>query len=122
MTGEDVREGLIAVISVKHPGPQFEGQTKTKLGNSEVVKITNRLFSDAFAEFLLENPQIARRIVEKGILASKARIAAKRAREVTRKKSGLEISNLPGKLADCSSNDAAKTELSSLRGLSRWFS
>ncbi|HEM4445224.1 TPA: DNA topoisomerase (ATP-hydrolyzing) subunit B [Streptococcus suis] len=116
LTGEDVREGLTAVISVKHPGPQFEGQTKTKLGNSEVVKITNRLFSDAFAEFLLENPQIARRIVEKGILASKARIAAKRAREVTRKKSGLEISNLPGKLADCSSNDAAKTELFIVEG------
>ncbi|HEM5121936.1 TPA: DNA topoisomerase (ATP-hydrolyzing) subunit B [Streptococcus suis] len=116
LTGEDVREGLTAVISVKHRGPQFEGQTKTKLGNSEVVKITNRLFSDAFAEFLLENPQIARRIVEKGILASKARIAAKRAREVTRKKSGLEISNLPGKLADCSSNDATKTELFIVEG------
>ncbi|CYU95266.1 DNA topoisomerase (ATP-hydrolyzing) subunit B [Streptococcus suis] len=116
LTGEDVREGLTAVISVKHPCPQFEGQTKTKLGNSEVVKITNRLFSDAFAEFLLENPQIARRIVEKGILASKARIAAKRAREVTRKKSGLEISNLPGKLADCSSNDATKTELFIVEG------
>ncbi|MCL4936420.1 DNA topoisomerase (ATP-hydrolyzing) subunit B [Streptococcus suis] len=116
LTGEDVREGLTAVISVKHPGPQFEGQTKTKLGNSEVVKITNRLFSDAFAEFLLENPQIARRIVAKGILASKARIAAKRAREVTRKKSGLEISNLPGKLADCSSNDATKTELFIVEG------
>ncbi|HEL1805728.1 TPA: DNA topoisomerase (ATP-hydrolyzing) subunit B [Streptococcus suis] len=116
LTGEDVREGLTAVISVKHPGPQFEGQTKTKLGNSEVVKITNRLFSDDFAEFLLENPQIARRIVEKGILASKARIAAKRAREVTRKKSGLEISNLPGKLADCSSNDATKTELFIVEG------
>ncbi|MDG3132042.1 DNA topoisomerase (ATP-hydrolyzing) subunit B [Streptococcus suis] len=116
LTGEDVREGLTAVISVKHPGPQFEGQTKTKLGNSEVVKITNRLFSDAFSEFLLENPQIARRIVEKGILASKARIAAKRAREVTRKKSGLEISNLPGKLADCSSNDATKTELFIVEG------
>ncbi|HEM2782373.1 TPA: DNA topoisomerase (ATP-hydrolyzing) subunit B [Streptococcus suis] len=116
LTGEDVREGLTAVISVKHPGPQFEGQTKTKLGNSEVVKITNRLFSDAFAEFLLENPQIARRIVEKGILASKARIAAKRAREITRKKSGLEISNLPGKLADCSSNDATKTELFIVEG------
>lgn len=116
LSGEDVREGLTAVISIKHPVPQFEGQTKTKLGNSEVVKITNRLFSDAFAEFLLENPQIARRIVEKGILASKARIAAKRAREVTRKKSGLEISNLPGKLADCSSNDPTKTELFIVEG------
>ena len=116
LTGEDVREGLTAVISVKHPNPQFEGQTKTKLGNSEVVKITNRLFSEAFSDFLLENPQIARRIVEKGILASTARIAAKRAREVTRKKSGLEISNLPGKLADCSSNDPSKTELFIVEG------
>ncbi len=116
LTGEDVREGLTAVISVKHPNPQFEGQTKTKLGNSEVVKITNRLFSDAFNRFLLENPQIARRIVDKGILASKARIAAKRAREVTRKKSGLEISNLPGKLADCSSNDASQNELFIVEG------
>ncbi|EGJ27438.1 DNA topoisomerase (ATP-hydrolyzing) subunit B [Streptococcus porcinus] len=116
LTGEDVREGLTAVISVKHPNPQFEGQTKTKLGNSEVVKITNRLFSEAFHRFLLENPQIARRIVEKGILASKARIAAKRAREVTRKKSGLEISNLPGKLADCSSNDASQNELFIVEG------
>ncbi|CAM4230305.1 DNA topoisomerase IV subunit B [Streptococcus penaeicida] len=116
LTGEDVREGLTAVISVKHPNPQFEGQTKTKLGNSEVVKITNRLFSEAFQRFLLENPQIARKIVDKGILASKARIAAKRAREVTRKKSGLEISNLPGKLADCSSNDASQNELFIVEG------
>ncbi|MCD3446481.1 toprim domain-containing protein, partial [Streptococcus equi] len=116
LTGEDVREGLTAVISVKHPNPQFEGQTKTKLGNSEVVKITNRLFSEALQRFLLENPQVARKIVEKGILASKARIAAKRAREVTRKKSGLEISNLPGKLADCSSNDASQNELFIVEG------
>ncbi|MGT2926395.1 DNA topoisomerase (ATP-hydrolyzing) subunit B [Streptococcus cuniculipharyngis] len=116
LTGEDVREGLTAVISVKHPNPQFEGQTKTKLGNSEVVKITNRLFSDAFQRFLLENPQIAKKIIEKGILASKARIAAKRAREVTRKKSGLEISNLPGKLADCSSNDPSQNELFIVEG------
>lgn len=116
LTGDDVREGLTAVISIKHPNPQFEGQTKTKLGNSEVVKITNRLFSEAFNRFLLENPQTAKKIVEKGILASKARIAAKRAREVTRKKSGLEISNLPGKLADCSSNDAAQNELFIVEG------
>ncbi|WP_057491483.1 DNA topoisomerase (ATP-hydrolyzing) subunit B [Streptococcus orisasini] len=116
LTGEDVREGLTAIISVKHPNPQFEGQTKTKLGNSEVVKITNRLFSDAFSRFLLENPQVAKKIVEKGILASKARIAAKRAREVTRKKSGLEISNLPGKLADCSSNDPMQNELFIVEG------
>lgn len=116
LTGEDVREGLTAVISVKHPNPQFEGQTKTKLGNSEVVKITNCLFSEAFSDFLMENPQIAKRIVEKGILAAKARVAAKRAREVTRKKSGLEISNLPGKLADCSSNNPAETELFIVEG------
>ncbi|MBC9701646.1 MAG: DNA topoisomerase (ATP-hydrolyzing) subunit B [Leuconostoc sp.] len=116
LTGEDVREGLTAVISVKHPNPQFEGQTKTKLGNSEVVKITNRLFSEAFGRFLLEIPQIAKKIVEKGILASKPRIAAKRAREVTRKKSGLEISNLPGKLADCSSNDPSMNELFIVEG------
>ena len=116
LSGEDVREGLTAVISVKHPNPQFEGQTKTKLGNSEVVKITNRLFSEAFNRFLLENPQVAKKIVEKGILASKARVAAKRAREVTRKKSGLEISNLPGKLADCSSNDASQNELFIVEG------
>ncbi|MCB4975570.1 DNA topoisomerase (ATP-hydrolyzing) subunit B [Streptococcus mutans] len=116
LNGDDVREGLTAIISVKHPNPQFEGQTKTKLGNSEVVKITNRLFSDALNRFLLETPQIAKKIVEKGILASKARIAAKRAREVTRKKSGLEISNLPGKLADCSSNDPIQNELFIVEG------
>lgn len=116
LNGDDVREGLTAIISIKHPNPQFEGQTKTKLGNSEVVKITNRLFSDALNRFLLENPQIAKKIVEKGILASKARIAAKRAREVTRKKSGLEISNLPGKLADCSSNDPIQNELFIVEG------
>ena len=116
LNGDDVREGLTAIISVKHPNPQFEGQTKTKLGNSEVVKITNRLFSDALNRFLLENPQIAKKIVEKGILASKARIAAKRAREVTRKKSGLEISNLPGKLADCSSNDPIQNDLFIVEG------
>lgn len=116
LTGDDVREGLTAVISVKHPNPQFEGQTKTKLGNSEVTGIVNKLFSEALQTFMLENPQVAKKIVEKGILASKARIAAKRAREVTRKKSGLEISNLPGKLADCSSNDPKQTELFIVEG------
>ena len=116
LTGDDVREGLTAVISVKHPNPQFEGQTKTKLGNSEVTGIVNKLFADALQTFMLENPQVARKIVEKGILASKARIAAKRAREVTRKKSGLEISNLPGKLADCSSNNPKQTELFIVEG------
>ena len=116
LTGDDIREGLTAVISIKHPNPQFEGQTKTKLGNSEVSRIVNRLFSDAFERFLMENPPVARKIVDKGILASKARIAAKRAREVTRKKSGLEISNLPGKLADCSSNNPKETELFIVEG------
>ena len=116
LSGEDVREGLTAVISIKHPDPQFEGQTKTKLGNSEARTITDRLFSTHFDKFLMENPQVARKIVEKGILASKARLAAKRAREVTRKKSGLEISNLPGKLADCSSNDPMISELFIVEG------
>ena len=116
LSGEDVREGLTAVISIKHPDPQFEGQTKTKLGNSEARTITDRLFSTHFDKFLMENPQVARKIVEKGILASKARLDAKRAREVTRKKSGLEISNLPGKLADCSSNDPTISELFIVEG------
>lgn len=116
LTGEDVREGLTAVISIKHPDPQFEGQTKTKLGNSEVRTVTDRLFSEHFNKFLLENPTVAKKVVEKGLLASKARLAAKRAREVTRRKSALEISNLPGKLADCSSNDAAKCELFIVEG------
>lgn len=116
LSGEDVREGLTAVVSIKHPDPQFEGQTKTKLGNSEARTITDRLFSTHFDKFLMENPQVARTIVEKGILASKARLAAKRAREVTRKKSGLEISNLPGKLADCSSNDPTISELFIVEG------
>lgn len=116
LTGEDVREGLTAVVSIKHPDPQFEGQTKTKLGNSEARTITDRLFSAHFDKFLMENPQVARRVVEKGILASKARLAAKRAREVTRKKSGLEISNLPGKLADCSSKDPKISEIFIVEG------
>jgi DNA gyrase subunit B len=116
LSGEDVREGLTAIISIKHPNPQFEGQTKTKLGNSEVSTITNRLFSEAFHKFLLENPKVSKKIIEKGILAAKARQAAKRAREMTRKKSGLEISNLPGKLADCSSNNPAQTELFVVEG------
>ncbi len=116
LTGEDVREGLTAVISIKHPDPQFEGQTKTKLGNSEVRTVTDRLFSEHFMKFLLENPSMGRQIVEKGLLASRARLAAKRAREVTRRKGALEISNLPGKLADCSSNDPEKCELFIVEG------
>lgn len=114
--GEDVREGLTAIISVKHPDPQFEGQTKTKLGNSEARTIVDRLFSVNFERFLMENPKIGKQIVEKAELASKARVAAKRAREVTRKKSGLEISNLPGKLADCSSKDPEISELFIVEG------
>ncbi|WP_218795698.1 DNA topoisomerase (ATP-hydrolyzing) subunit B [Enterococcus hirae] len=116
LTGEDVREGLTAVISIKHPDPQFEGQTKTKLGNSEVRTVTDRLFSEHFMKFLLENPSVGRQIIEKGLLASKARLAAKRAREVTRRKGALEISNLPGKLADCSSNNPEKCELFIVEG------
>jgi len=115
-TGDDVREGLTVVLSVKHPNPQFEGQTKTKLGNSEVRGITDRLFSEHFERFLMENPKIGKRIIDKALLASKARLAAKRAREVTRKKSGLEISNLPGKLADCSSRDPQESELFIVEG------
>lgn len=115
-TGDDVREGLTVVLSVKHPNPQFEGQTKTKLGNSEVRGITDRLFSEHFERFLIENPKVGKRIIDKALLASKARLAAKRAREVTRKKSGLEISNLPGKLADCSSRDPQESELFIVEG------
>ncbi|WP_040407997.1 DNA topoisomerase (ATP-hydrolyzing) subunit B [Allofustis seminis] len=114
--GEDVREGLTAIISIKHPDPQFEGQTKTKLGNSEVRTIVDRIFSEHFERFLMENPSVGKKIIDKAFLAAKARIAAKRAREVTRKKSGLEISNLPGKLADCSSNDPEKNELFIVEG------
>ncbi|SDK26802.1 DNA gyrase subunit B [Alkalibacterium thalassium] len=116
VSGEDVREGLTVVLSIKHPDPQFEGQTKTKLGNSEVRTITDRLFSEHFDRFLMENPQTAKKIIEKALLAAKARLAAKRAREVTRKKNGLEISNLPGKLADCSSKDPEKSEIFIVEG------
>ncbi|MCB5935493.1 DNA topoisomerase (ATP-hydrolyzing) subunit B [Caldibacillus thermoamylovorans] len=116
LSGEDVREGIVAIISIKHPNPQFEGQTKTKLGNSEARTITDALFSEAFEKFLLENPSVARKIVDKGILAARARLAAKKAREVTRRKNVLEISSLPGKLADCSSNDASICELYIVEG------
>ncbi|WP_268912198.1 DNA topoisomerase (ATP-hydrolyzing) subunit B [Lentilactobacillus sp. SPB1-3] len=116
LSGEDVREGTTAVVSIKHPDPQFEGQTKTKLGNSDARTATDRIFSDHFSKVLMENPSIARKIVDRGILASKARSAAKRAREVTRKKSGLEISNLPGKLADNTSKDPEISELFIVEG------
>ncbi|MCU7557931.1 DNA topoisomerase (ATP-hydrolyzing) subunit B [Macrococcus sp. TMW 2.2395] len=116
LSGEDVREGITAVVSIKHGDPQFEGQTKTKLGNTEVRQITDNLFAENFERFLMENPPVARIIVEKGIMASRARLAAKKAREVTRRKSGLEISSLPGKLADCSSKDPSISELYIVEG------
>ncbi|EKU48159.1 DNA topoisomerase (ATP-hydrolyzing) subunit B [Staphylococcus massiliensis] len=116
LTGEDTREGLTAIVSIKHGDPQFEGQTKTKLGNSEVRQIVDRVFSELFERFLMENPQVGKIIVEKGLMASRARIAAKKAREVTRRKSGLEVSNLPGKLADCSSKDPSESEIFLVEG------
>ncbi|ASB86593.1 DNA topoisomerase (ATP-hydrolyzing) [Bacillus sonorensis] len=116
LSGEDVREGLTAIISIKHPDPQFEGQTKTKLGNSEARAITDALFSEALEKFLLENPDSAKKIVEKGVMAARARMAAKKARELTRRKSALEVSNLPGKLADCSSKDPTISELYIVEG------
>ncbi|CDQ37847.1 MULTISPECIES: DNA topoisomerase (ATP-hydrolyzing) subunit B [Virgibacillus] len=116
LSGEDVREGLTAIVSVKHPDPQFEGQTKTKLGNSEVRTVTDSVFSELFSKFLFENPNVAKVVVEKGLMASRARAAAKKARELTRRKSALEVSNLPGKLADCSSKDANISELYIVEG------
>ncbi|MED3570932.1 DNA topoisomerase (ATP-hydrolyzing) subunit B [Cytobacillus praedii] len=116
LSGEDVREGLTAIVSIKHPDPQFEGQTKTKLGNSEVRAITDTIFSETLEKFLLENPSVARKIVEKGLMAARARLAAKKARELTRRKSALEVSSLPGKLADCSSKDASISELYIVEG------
>ncbi|GGB43141.1 DNA gyrase subunit B [Lentibacillus populi] len=116
LTGDDVREGLTAIVSIKHPDPQFEGQTKTKLGNSEVRTVTDAAFSESFSAFLFENPTIAKIVVEKGLMASRARMAAKKARELTRRKSALEVSNLPGKLADCSSRNAEISELYIVEG------
>ncbi|MET3547690.1 DNA gyrase subunit B [Paenibacillus favisporus] len=116
LSGDDVREGLTAIISVKIPEPQFEGQTKTKLGNSEVRGIVESLFSEKLSEFLEENPAVSRRILEKALQASRAREAARKARELTRRKSALEVSALPGKLADCSSKDASICELYIVEG------
>ena len=116
LTGEDVREGLTAVISVKHPNPQFEGQTKTKLGNSEVVKITNRLFSDAFSDFLMEIRRLPNVSWKKGFWLRRLVWLPSVRVKLPVKKSGLEISNLPGKLADCSSNNPAETELFIVEG------
>ncbi|GBU11246.1 DNA gyrase subunit B [Erysipelotrichaceae bacterium] len=116
LTGDDVREGMVAIISIKHPDPQFEGQTKTKLGNSEVRLIVDRIFSEKFNEFMMENPQIAQIVIEKALMAARARVAAKKARELTRRKSALEVSALPGKLADCASKHAEECELYVVEG------
>src|SRR5213592_2979414 len=116
LTGDDVREGLTAVISVKVREPQFEGQTKTKLGNSEVRGQVETVFSDAFTQYLDENPPDARRIIEKCLVAARARDAAKRARELVQRKSLLESSTLPGKLADCSERDPSLSEIYLVEG------
>ena len=116
LQGDDVREGITAIISVKHPDPQYEGQTKTKLGNSEVRRIVSSVFSEQFERFLMENPNTAKLIVDKAMVASKARMAAKKARELTRRKNSLEISSLPGKLADCSCRDPQLSEIYIVEG------
>ena len=116
LNGEDVQEGLTMIISCKHPNPQFEGQTKTKLGNVEVKKIADSIFSKGLNRFLMENPEDAKIIVEKAMTAAKARVAAKKARELTRRKSALEVSSLPGKLSDCSSKDASISEIYIVEG------
>ena len=116
LTGEDVREGLTMIISVKHPNPQFEGQTKTKLGNREVRGIADKIFSESFERFLLENPDQARVIVDKSMTASRARVAAKKARELTRRKGDLDVTNFYGKLSDCKSKDATISEIFLVEG------
>ena len=116
LKGEDVREGLTAVISIKHPDPQFEGQTKTKLGNSEVRGIVESITHEKLGTYLEENPDIAEAIVGKAVEAAKARKAAKQAEELTRRKSALESTSLPGKLADCQSRDPSESELFVVEG------
>ncbi|MBQ8234353.1 MAG: DNA topoisomerase (ATP-hydrolyzing) subunit B [Bacilli bacterium] len=116
LTGDDVKEGLTMIISCKHPNPQFEGQTKGRLGNSEVRKLADNVFSEGFEGFLLENPEEAKIIVEKSLTAAHARLAAKRARELTRRKGGLELTNQWGKLADCSSKDPSISEIFIVEG------
>ena len=115
LTGEDVKEGLTMIVSCKHPNPQFEGQTKGRLGNSEVRKLADNIFSDGFEKFLLENPDEARAIVEKSMLACRARNAAKKAREITRK-SDLAMTNFFGKLSDCKSKDPKVSEIFIVEG------
>ncbi len=116
LSGEDIREGLTAVLSVKLLDPQFEGQTKTKLGNSDIRSVVDNICYDSVEAFFEQNPAVARRIIEKSIRASRAREAARKARELTRRKNALEISNLPGKLADCTSKDPADSELFLVEG------
>ncbi|PNH21133.1 DNA topoisomerase (ATP-hydrolyzing) subunit B [Megasphaera hutchinsoni] len=116
LSGEDVREGLTAIVSVKVREPQFEGQTKTKLGNSEVKGVVDTIFSDGLREFFEEHPVEAKNIINKTISAARARQAARRARELTRRKNALEISSLPGKLADCSEKNSAYTEIYLVEG------
>ena len=116
LSGEDCREGLAMIISCKHPDPQFEGQTKTKLGNSEVRKIASDIFGQGFERYLMENPSVARVIIDKCMTASRARIAAKKAREATRRKGDLDVTNFFGKLADCKSKDATISEIFLVEG------
>ncbi len=117
LTQDDVKEGLVAIVSIKHPDPQFEGQTKTKLGNSEVRKIVSGIVGEKVTRFFMENPAAAKTIVDKALVASKARVAARKARELTRRKSALDgIASLPGKLTDCSSKDAEECEIFIVEG------
>ena len=116
LLGEDVKEGITMIVSCKHPNPQFEGQTKTKLGNIEVRGIANKIFAAGFERFLMENPNQAKVIVQKAITASHARVAAKRARETTRRKGDLEITNFFGKLTDCKSKDPSESEIFLVEG------
>jgi len=116
LSGDDCREGLAMIISCKHPDPQFEGQTKTKLGNSEVRKIAGDIFAGGLERFLMENPTVAKVIIEKCMTASRARIAAKKAREATRRKGDLDVTNFFGKLADCKSKDASVSEIFLVEG------